>query len=62
VLRMWMPHGSNFVLFQPHLRNVAGGVLRHHRLRLADHRPSLDRPVGATPPRGPGLRPPRTGA
>ncbi len=27
VLRMWMPHGSNFVLFQPHLRNVAG-VLR----------------------------------
>ena len=28
VLRMWMPHGSNFVLFQPHLRNVAGGVLR----------------------------------
>jgi peptide/nickel transport system substrate-binding protein len=28
VLRMWMPHGSNFVVFQPHLRNVAGGVLR----------------------------------
>jgi peptide/nickel transport system substrate-binding protein len=28
VLRMWMPHGSNFVLFQPHLRNLAGGVLR----------------------------------
>jgi peptide/nickel transport system substrate-binding protein len=28
VLRMWMPHGSNFVLFQPHLRNAAGGVLR----------------------------------
>src|SRR5215470_5058501 len=28
VLRMWMPHGSNFVMFQPHLRNVAGGVLR----------------------------------
>jgi peptide/nickel transport system substrate-binding protein len=28
VLRMWMPHGSNFVLFQPYLRNVAGGVLR----------------------------------
>ena len=27
-LRLWMPHGSNFVLFQPHLRNVAGGVLR----------------------------------
>jgi len=27
-LRMWMPHGSNFVLFQPYLRNVAGGVLR----------------------------------
>ena len=25
VLRMWMPHGSNF---QPHLRNAAGGVLR----------------------------------
>src|SRR5207247_1078685 len=28
VLRVWMPHGSNFVLFQPHLRNAAGGVLR----------------------------------
>jgi peptide/nickel transport system substrate-binding protein len=28
VLRMWMPHGSNFVVFQPHLRNVAGGVMR----------------------------------
>jgi peptide/nickel transport system substrate-binding protein len=28
VLRMWMPWGTNFVLFQPHLRNVAGGVLR----------------------------------
>src|SRR2546427_5245471 len=28
VLRMWMPHGSNFVMSQPHLRNVAGGVLR----------------------------------
>ena len=28
VLRMWMPHGSNFVVFQPYLRNVAGGVLR----------------------------------
>ena len=28
VLRMWMPHGSNFVLYQPHLRNVAGGVMR----------------------------------
>src|SRR5437899_12785546 len=28
VVRMWMPHGSNFVMFQPHLRNVAGGVLR----------------------------------
>ena len=28
VLRVWMPHGSNFVMFQPHLRNVAGGVLR----------------------------------
>jgi peptide/nickel transport system substrate-binding protein len=27
-LRLWMPHGSNFVLFQPHLRNIAGGVLR----------------------------------
>src|SRR5437667_9881722 len=28
VLRMWMPWGTIFVLFQPHLRNVAGGVLR----------------------------------
>jgi peptide/nickel transport system substrate-binding protein len=28
VLRMWMPFGSNFVMFQPHLRNFAGGVLR----------------------------------
>jgi len=28
VTRMWMPHGYNFVVFQPHLRNVAGGVLR----------------------------------
>jgi peptide/nickel transport system substrate-binding protein len=28
VLRMWMPWGTQFVLFQPHLRNVAGGVLR----------------------------------
>jgi len=28
VLRMWMPWGTNFVLFQPFLRNVAGGVLR----------------------------------
>jgi peptide/nickel transport system substrate-binding protein len=28
VLRMWMPHGSNFVLSQPYLRNVAGGVMR----------------------------------
>ena len=28
VLRMWMPHGSNFVVFQPHLRNASGGVLR----------------------------------
>jgi peptide/nickel transport system substrate-binding protein len=28
VLRMWMPWGTLFVLFQPHLRNVAGGVLR----------------------------------
>src|SRR3989449_2867478 len=27
VLRMWMPHGANFGLLQPHLRNVAGGVL-----------------------------------
>jgi hypothetical protein len=58
VLRMWMPHGSNFVLFQPHLRNVAGAVLRHHRLRLADHRAPLDRPVGVAP-RGGCRRPPR---
>ena len=28
VLRMWMPYGTSFVLFQPHLRNMAGGVLR----------------------------------
>jgi ABC-type transport system substrate-binding protein len=27
-LRIWMPHGSNFQLFQPYLRNVAGGVMR----------------------------------
>jgi hypothetical protein len=23
-----MPYGTPFVLFQPHLRNVAGGILR----------------------------------
>jgi peptide/nickel transport system substrate-binding protein len=28
VLRMWMPWGTQFVLSQPHLRNVSGGVLR----------------------------------
>ena len=28
VLRMWMPYGTIFVLSQPHLRNVGGGVLR----------------------------------
>jgi peptide/nickel transport system substrate-binding protein len=28
VLRMWMPWGTQFVVFQPHLRNMAGGVLR----------------------------------
>jgi ABC-type transport system substrate-binding protein len=28
VLRMWMPHGSNFVVFQPYLRNMAGSVMR----------------------------------
>jgi len=28
VLRMWMPWGTIFILSQPHLRNVAGGVLR----------------------------------
>jgi len=28
VLRMWMPWGTQFVLSQPHLRNVASGVLR----------------------------------
>jgi len=28
VLRMWMPWGTIFLLCQPHLRNVAGGVLR----------------------------------
>ncbi len=28
VLRMWMPWGTIFVLSQPYLRNMAGGVLR----------------------------------
>jgi peptide/nickel transport system substrate-binding protein len=28
VLRMWMPFGSAIWLFQPYLRNVAGGVMR----------------------------------
>ena len=28
VLRLWMPFGTPFILFQPHLRNAAGGVLR----------------------------------
>jgi len=28
VLRMWMPYGTPFVLSQPYLRNVAGGILR----------------------------------
>jgi peptide/nickel transport system substrate-binding protein len=28
VLRMWMPFGTVFVLYQPYLRNMAGGVLR----------------------------------
>ena len=28
VLRTWMPYGTIFVLAQPYLRNVAGGVLR----------------------------------
>jgi len=28
VLRMWMPWGTIFLLFQPYLRNMAGGVLR----------------------------------
>src|SRR5438876_1909618 len=28
VNRLWMPFGTPFLLFQPYLRNVAGGVLR----------------------------------
>jgi hypothetical protein len=28
VLRMWMPWGTQFVLAQPHLRNVASAVMR----------------------------------
>ena len=28
VLRMWMPYGTVFLVYQPHLRNMAGGVLR----------------------------------
>jgi peptide/nickel transport system substrate-binding protein len=28
VLRMWMPFGSNFIVFAPHLRNVGAGVMR----------------------------------
>jgi peptide/nickel transport system substrate-binding protein len=28
VLRMWMPFGSNFIVFQPHLRNVGAGIMR----------------------------------
>ena len=28
VLRMWMPYDNGFILFQPHLRNMAAGALR----------------------------------
>ena len=28
VLRMWMPYDNGFLVFQPHLRNVAAGALR----------------------------------
>jgi ABC-type transport system substrate-binding protein len=28
VLRMWMPYDSGFLVFQPHLRNMAAGALR----------------------------------
>src|SRR6266545_1429524 len=28
VLRMWMPYDSGFLVFQPHLRNIAAGSLR----------------------------------
>ena len=28
VLRMWMPYDNGFLLFQPHMRNVAAGALR----------------------------------
>jgi ABC-type oligopeptide transport system substrate-binding subunit len=28
VLRMWMPYDTGYLLFQPHVRNMAAGVLR----------------------------------
>jgi peptide/nickel transport system substrate-binding protein len=28
VLRMWMPYDNGFLMFQPHMRNVAAGALR----------------------------------
>jgi peptide/nickel transport system substrate-binding protein len=28
VLRMWMPYDSGFLIFQPHVRNAAAGILR----------------------------------
>jgi peptide/nickel transport system substrate-binding protein len=28
VLRMWMPYDTGFLMFQPHVRNMAAGVLR----------------------------------
>jgi hypothetical protein len=28
VARMWMPYDNGFLLFQPHLRNMAAGALR----------------------------------
>jgi peptide/nickel transport system substrate-binding protein len=28
VLRMWMPYDNGFMIFQPHMRNVAAGALR----------------------------------
>jgi peptide/nickel transport system substrate-binding protein len=28
VLRMWMPYDNGFIMFQPHMRNVAAGAMR----------------------------------
>ena len=46
VLRMWMPYDNGFLVFQPHLRNVARRrAPAHRRLRVVDHRAALDRQV-----------------